>query len=227
MLCLASEAIILHNWIERTTCLAVFENLLYILLIMSFISFLLGIKTSGMSDQMRSERKSDTSMRTPSPYGRSKSPVSRSLAVPKTPPDRKSPQPVASYQKARGSEDSAREDSDVIIVKEDLAKDKSRLEKERERRDARDSAAEQSFRSQEPMSAEQLRNLQLQQQLTLQQQYYQPPFMQGGSMPLEMVKNLGQLAYLQGIADPKAALAAQWMQMMLEQEKQVRGCTIY
>ena len=174
-----------------------------------------------MSDQMRSERKSDTSMRTPSPYGRSKSPVSRSLAVPKTPPDRKSPQPVASYLKARGSEDSAREDSDVIIVKEDLAKDKSRLEKERERRDARD---EQSFRSQEPMSAEQLRNLQLQQQLTLQQQYYQP-FMQGGSMPLEMVKNLGQLAYLQGIADP--ALAARWMQIMLEQEKQVHGCIIY
>ena len=213
--------------IARTTCHAVFESLLNILLIISFISFLLGIKTSGMSDQMRSERKSDTSMRTPSPYGRSKSPVSRSLAVPKTPPDRKSPQPVASYQKARGSEDSAREDSDVIIVKEDLAKDKSRLEKERERRDARDSAAEQSFRSQEPMSAEQLRNLQLQQQLTLQQQYYQPPFMQGGSMPLEMVKNLGQLAYLQGIADPKAALAAQWMQNMLKQEKQLHGCTIY
>ena len=63
---------------------------------------------------MRSERKSETSMRTPSPYGRSKSPVSRSLAVPKTPPDRKSPQPVASYQKARGSEDSAREDSDAF-----------------------------------------------------------------------------------------------------------------
>lgn len=226
MLCLASEAIILHNWIERTTCHAVFENLLYMLLIIAFISFLLGIKTSGMSDQMRSERKSDTSMRTPSPYGRSKSPVSRSLAVPKTPPDRKSPQPVASYQKARGSEDSARQDSDVIIVKEDLAKDKSRLEKERERRDARDSAAEQSFRSQEPMSAEQFRNLQLQQQLTLQQQYFQP-FMQGGSMPLEMVKNLGQLAYLQGIADPKAALAAQWMQFVLEQEKQVHGCIIH
>ena len=212
--------------IGRTTCHAVFENLLYILkLIISFISFLLGIKTSGMSDQMRSERKSDTSMRTPSPYGRSKSPVSSSVSVP-TPPDRKSPKPVASYQKARGSEDSAREDSDVIIVKEDLAKDKSRLEKERERRDARDSAAEQSFRSQEPMSAEQLRNLQLQQQLTLQQQYFQP-FMQGGSMPLEMVKNLGQLAYLQGIADPKAALAAQWMQFVLEQEKQVHGCIIY
>ena len=210
--------------IARTTCRAVFESLLNTLLIISFISFLLGIKTSGMSDQMRSERKSDTSMRTPSPYGRSKSPVSRSLAVPKTPPDRKSPQPVASYQKARGSEDSARQDSDVIIVKEDLAKDKSRLEKERERRDARDSAAEQSFRSQEPMSAEQLRNLQLQQQLTLQQQYYQP-FMQGGSIP-EMVKNLGQLAYLQGIADPKAAFAAQW-QIILEQEKQVHGCTIH
>ena len=108
------------------------------------------------------------------------------------------------------------------------SKDKSGVEKERERRDTRDTAAELTFRGQEPMSAEQLRNLQLQQQLTLQQ-YYQS-FMQGG-MSLEMIKNINQLAYMQGMpVDPKATLAAQQAQLMqlhreemLEQEKQVCG----
>ena len=149
---------------------------------------------------------------------------------------------MASYHKARSSEDTLREDPDIAIVKEDplaygTGKDKAGVsEKERERRDA---AVELHFRSQEPMSAEQLRNLQLQQQLTLQQ-YYQP-FIQGG-MSLEMIKNLSQMAYMQGMpVDPKATLAAQAQlfqsmppeqqmqlmqihrQMMLEQDKQVSG----
>lgn len=197
----------------------------------------------GTGEQIRNERKSETSLRAPSPYGRSKSPVSRPSAVPKPSPERKSPPPLASYHKARSSEDSLREDPDIAIVKEDplaygTGKDKAGVEKERERRDA---SAELHFRSQEPMSAEQLRNLQLQQQLTLQQ-YYQP-FIQSG-MSLEMIKNLSQVAYMQGMpVDPKATLAAQAQlfqsmppeqqmqlmqlhrQMMLEQEKQVGGQT--
>ena len=190
-----------------------------------------------MGEQVRSERKSESSLRAPSPYGRSKSPVPRSLAAPKPSPECKSPQPMALYHKARPSGESVREDSDVTIVKEDhltygAGKDKPGVvETERERRDVRAAAtAELNFRSQEPMSAEQLRNLQLQQQMTLQ--YYQP-FMQG-SMSLEMVKNLhvSQLAYLQGMpVDPKLLQKMQpeqqmqfmqlQRQMMLEQEKQV------
>lgn len=197
-----------------------------------------------MNEPIRTERKNEPLLREPSPYATSKSPVPRLLAVPKPSAEGKSPQQQApstgSYQKAKASDDSSREDSEVIIVKEEPLthgppKDKPH---DRERRDVRDTAAELNYGSQEPISAKQLRNLQLQQQLTLQQ-YYQP-FMQAGGMSLEMMKSLSHLAYMQGMpVDPKATLAAQAQlfqdmqpeqqmqllqlhrQMMLEQDKKV------
>ena len=113
-----------------------------------------------------------------------------------------------------------------MIVKEDAlpygaGKDKTGVEKDRERKDGRDSSAELNFRSQEPMSAEQLRNLQLQQQLTLQQ-FYQP-LMQGG-MPLEMLKATiaaHQAELFQHMHPEQMHLMQLHRQMMLEQEKQV------
>ncbi|XP_068740742.1 uncharacterized protein [Montipora capricornis] len=208
-----------------------------------------GVKTSAIGEQTRSERKSETSLRAPSPYGRSKSPVSRSLAAaPKPSPDRKSPQPIALFQKSRVAEETVREETETLRIKQDpppysMGKGKGGIEKEREKRDQRDAAAaEVNFRSQEPMSAEQLRSLQLQQQLTLQH-YYQP-FLQSG-MSLEMLKNLGPpLEYMSGMpVDPKAMLAAQAQmlqtmqpeqqmqmmqlhrQLMLEQDKQAMRST--
>ena len=155
---------------------------------------------------------------------------------------------MALFQKARATEESVRDDTDTGRAKEDplaygRGKDKRVVEKDREKRDPRDnSAAELSFRSQEAMSAEQFRSLQLQQQLTLQPYYYQQ-FLQSG-VPLEMLKNLGpQLEYMPGMhVDAKAMLAAQLCQnmqpeqqmqimqlhrqMALEQEKQVGEVTV-
>lgn len=178
----------------------------------------------------------------PSPYNRSKSPIALSLGSGRKPsPERKSPQPIALFQKARATEESIRDDTDTGRGKEDplaygRGKDKRVVEKDREKRDSRDnSAAELSFLSQEAMSADQFRSLQLQQQLTLQHYYQQ--VLQGG-VPLEMLKNLGpQLEYIPGMhVDPKAMLAAQAQlyqnmqpelhrQMTLEQEKQVGDIT--
>lgn len=195
-----------------------------------------------MNEPIRTERKNETLLREPSPYATSKSPVPRALTVPKPSAEGKSPQQQApgtgSYQKTKASDNSSREDSEVIIVKEEPLthgppKDKPQ---DRERRDVRDAGAELNYGSQEPISARQLQNLQLQQQLTLQQ-FYQP-YMQAGGMSLEMMKS--QLAYMQGMpVDPKAAAAAQAQlfqnmppeqqmqllqlhrQMMLEQDKKV------
>lgn len=191
-----------------------------------------GIKASGINEPIRGERKNETSLREPSAYATSKSPVPRPLAMSKPSPEGKSPQQSASgtalYQKARASDDSNRDESEVVIVKEEpltynSSKDKTVAEKERERREIRDTSAELSYRTQEPFSAEQLRNLQFQQQLTLQQ-YYQP-FMQAGGMSLEMLKSLSQLAYMQGMpVDPKATLAAQaqlFQNMQPEQQMQL------
>ncbi|XP_067016180.1 zinc finger protein 608-like isoform X2 [Acropora muricata] len=188
-----------------------------------------GSKTSGLGEQIRTERKNETSLRVPSPYNRSKSPIALSLGSGrKASPERKSPQPMALFQKARATEDSVREDTDTGRAKEDplaygRGKDKRVVEKDREKRDPRDnSAAELSFRSQEAMSAEQFRSLQLQQQLTLQPYYYQQ-FLQSG-VPLEMLKNLGpQLEYMPGMhVDAKAMLAAQLCQnMQPEQQMQI------
>ena len=187
-----------------------------------------------MNEPMKSERKTETVLREPSPYAMSKSPVPRSLTIAKPSPEGKSPQQLASsaasHPKTRASDDSSREDSEIVVVKEDpvaygSSKDKLPVaEKERGRRDIRETAAELNFRSHESLSAEQLRNLQFQQQML--QQYYQPFMQAGGAMPLEMLKNPSQLAYMQGMpVDPKAALAAQAQlfqnMMMLEQEKQV------
>ena len=208
----------------------------------------LGIKATGMNEPIRSERKNETLLREASAYATSKSPVPHPVALSKPSSEGNGPQQsvagTALYQKARASDDSSRDDSEVVIVKEEpltssSSRDKVVAEKERERRDIRDTAADLSYRSsQEPISAEQLRNLQFQQQLALQP-YYQP-FMQGGGMSMEMLKSLSQLAYMQGIpVDPKATFAAQAQlfqnmqpeqqmhlmqlhrQMMLEQEKKV------
>ena len=210
-----------------------------------------GVKASGMNEPIRSERKNETLFREASAYATSKSPVPHPLALSKPSTEGNSPQQSAAgtalWQKARASDDSSRDDSEVVIVKEEpltssSSKDKAVAEKERERRDIRDTTADLSYRTQEPISAEQLRNLQFQQQLTLQQ-YYQP-FMQAGGMPMEMLKSLSQLAYMQDIpVDPKATFAAQAQllqnmqpeqqmqlmqlhrQMMLEQEKKVCDVT--
>ena len=159
----------------------------------------------------------------PSPYGRSKSPVSRPVAIPKPLPERKSPTPTASLQKSRAADESVREDSGVTIVKEEpltygTAKDKGGSEKDRERRDARDvSAAELNFRSQEHMSAEQLRSLQLQQQLTLQQYYHhhlsQLVYMQGMPIDAKVFQNMQP--------DQQMQMMQLQRQMMLEQDKHV------
>ena len=206
-----------------------------------------GVKASGMNEPIRSERKSENLLREASAYATSKSPVPHPLAMSKPSPEGNSPQQSAAgtalHQKSRTADDSIRDDSEVVIVKEEpltysSSKDKAVTEKERERRDIRDTTADMSYRAQEPISAEQLRNLQFQQQLTLQQ-YYQP-FMQAGGMSMEMLKSLSQLAYMQGMpVDPKATYAAQAQlfqnmqpeqqmqlmqlhrQMMLEQEKKV------
>ena len=201
-----------------------------------------------MNEPIRSERKNETLTREASTYATSKSPVPRPLVMSKPSPEGKSPQQSAPgtvlHVKARASDDNSRDDSEVIIVKEEpltysSSKDKTVAEKEREIREIRDTTTDLSYRTQEPISAEQLRNLQLQQQLTLHQ-YYQPPIMQAGGMSLDMLKSLGQLAYMQGMpVDPKATFAAQAQlfqnmqpeqqvqlmqlhrQMMLEQEKKV------
>ena len=131
---------------------------------------------------------------------------------------------MALFQKARATEDSVREDTDTGRAKEDplaygRGKDKRVVEKDREKRDPRDnSAAELSFRSQEAMSAEQFRSLQLQQQLTLQPYYYQQ-FLQSG-VPLEMLKNLGHSwSTCRYACDAKAMLAAQLCQNMQPEQQ--------
>ena len=176
-----------------------------------------------MNEPIRSERKNETLLREASPYATSKSPVPHPLAMSKPSLEGNSPQQSATgtalHQKSRASDDSSRDDSEVVIVKEEpltysSSKDKAVTEKERERRDIRDPTTD--------ISAEQLRNLQLQQQLTLQQ-YYQP-FMQAGSMSMatfaaqaQLFQNMQPEQHMQLMHLPR--------QMMLEPEKKVSCLT--
>ena len=112
------------------------------------------------------------------------------------------------------------EDSDVVIVKEDagplVPKDRVKAERERVRDRERESNSEVYKSHQENLSADQLRNLQLQQQLQIQQ-LYQAQLVQGG-IPLEM----GHLAYLQGIPfDPQAMAAAAQAQLLSPEQLQL------
>ena len=187
-----------------------------------------GIKASGMNEPIRSERKNETLLREASAYPTSKSPVPHSLAMSKPSPEGNSPRQSAAgtalHQKSRASDDSSRDDSEVVIVKDEpltysSSKDKAVEEKERERRDIRDTTADLSYRTHEPFSAEQLCNLQFQQQLTLHQYY------QASGMSMEMLKSVNQLAYMQGMpVDPNATFAAQaqfFQNMQPEQQLQL------
>ena len=194
-------------------------------------------KVTGTSDQIRIDRKSNSSVTEQLPQSHSRSPVPIPLSGTKILHDSEPPQKpsvsTATNQKGRAPENDDG-DSEVIVIKQEPAafafsKDKPRVVKEKERRYDRDIASDMNFRSQEPLSAEQLRNLQLQQQLNLHQ-YYQP-LIQGG-MSLEVLKSFNQFI------DPKASLAAQLQmlqnmqpeqqqlqlhgQRLLEQDREVR-----
>lgn len=160
---------------------------------------------------MKSERKTETVLRepSPSPYTVSKSPIPRSLTTVKPSPEGKGPQQLASsagshLKMTRASDEGGQEDSEIVIVKEDSVaysspKDKMLLtEKERGRRDIRDSTAEVNFRSHEHLSAEQLRKYHQYEQQVLQ--FYQ------------LIANM----------PPEQQQQILYQQMLFEQEKQVR-----
>ncbi|XP_058947351.2 trichohyalin-like [Pocillopora verrucosa] len=152
-------------------------------------------------------------LREPSPYSVSKSPIPRSLSTTKPSPEGKSPQQLASgagshLKMMRAPDDSSQEDSEIVIVKEDpvafgSSKDKMLLtEKERGRRDIRDSATELNFRSQEHLSAEQLRKYQYHQQM----------------LHFYLAYNSAAQAQLLSNMPPEQQMLYQ--QMLFEQEKQ-------
>ncbi|XP_022805026.1 uncharacterized protein LOC111342243 isoform X2 [Stylophora pistillata] len=168
-----------------------------------------GIKASGVNEPMKSERKTEIVLRepSPSPYTVSKSPIPRSLTTVKPSPEGKSPQQLASsagshLKMTRASDEGGQEDSEIVIVKEDSVaysspKDKMLLtEKERGRRDIRDSTAEVNFRSHEHLSAEQLRKYHQYEQQVLQ--FYQ------------LIANM----------PPEQQQQILYQQMLFEQEKQ-------
>ena len=180
-----------------------------------------------MNEPIRGERKNETLLREASAYATSKSPAPHPSAMSKPSPEGNSPQQSATgtalHQKSRAPDDSSRDDSEVVIVKEEpltysSSKDKAVTEKERERRDIRDLTADMSYRTQERISAEQLRNLQFQQQLTLQQ-YYQP-FMQAGGMSMAPFAAQAQL-----FQNMQPEQLMQLHRQMLEQEKKVNCLT--
>ena len=120
---------------------------------------MVGVKASGVNEPMKNERKTEAVLREPSPYSVSKSPIPRSLSTTKPSPEGKSPQQLASgagshLKMMRAPDDSSQEDSEIVIVKEDpvafgSSKDKMLLtEKERGRRDIRDSATELKYQYQ-------------------------------------------------------------------------------
>ena len=177
-----------------------------------------------MNEPIRSERKNETLLREASAHATSKSPAPHPLAMSKPSSEGNSPQQSATgtalHQKSRASDDSIRDDSEVVIVKEEpltysSSKDKAVTEKERERRDIRDPTADITYRTQERISAEQLRNLQFQQQLTLQQYY-----MQAGGMSMATFAAQAQL-----FQNMQPEQLMQLRRQMLEQEKKVNCLT--
>ena len=175
---------------------------------------MVGVKASGVNEPMKNERKTEAVLREPSPYSVSKSPIPRSLSTTKPSLEGKSPQQLASgagshLKMMRAPDDSSQEDSEIVIVKEDpvafgSSKDKMLLtEKERGRRDIRDSATELNFRSQEHLSAEQLRKYQYHQQM----------------LHFYLAYNSAAQAQLLSNMPPEQQMLYQ--QMLFEQEKQV------
>ena len=173
---------------------------------------MVGVKASGVNEPMKNERKTEAVLREPSPYSVSKSPIPRSLSTTKPSPEGKSPQQLASgagshLKMMRAPDDSSQEDSEIVIVKEDpvafgSSKDKMLLtEKERGRRDIRDSATELNFRSQEHLSAEQWRKYQYQ------------------MLHFYLAYNPAAQAQLLSNMPPEQQMPYQ--QMLFEQEKQV------